>query len=502
MRAVLVLDSLFATRERELISRLEIGLADEGVRVAHAVPWTDLIGQQAGLYSVSVGYVPTGLPFTLPQRARMLRETLQQVWDLPPLPAPASGPNSDDSANGRLSGDGPSGVDLDQSPVQIVHAMGWNTPGALWANIGDRASFGHAPSASPRRIGHGLNHAAPIAWSVARQLACELRAGLVLEVCEGRQIGRALTWFERSWTTPRSATAEWDWPPVALVSADEAIDKVLRAHARAIPGLVTSAPWGVHTSADRRAQRASWLSAPAVHAPSEDAGAAASGSLGAAAAVSVLLLASDDEREQLAASVEGLAKARADLVARAAAHARAPSAPSVEPLIFAGGDERALDFVWRLARKLKLLDALTLVPDLEALRDPALSTDLLIVPGGSGRVRTLVLEAMGLGIPVLTGGDAAVSFLSDSAITHKVGAHGSAAAWSEAIITLIADRSRTHKTAEAARRWVREHRPASAHPAAVLAAYSSLLRVARRPPIASAADGPRVEGEHAGAARP
>ncbi len=38
MRVLILADALFATRERSMLSRLEVGLADEGVRVVHAVP--------------------------------------------------------------------------------------------------------------------------------------------------------------------------------------------------------------------------------------------------------------------------------------------------------------------------------------------------------------------------------------------------------------------------------------------------------------------------------
>jgi Glycosyl transferases group 1 len=38
MKALILADELFATRERSMLARLEIGLADEGVRVVHAIP--------------------------------------------------------------------------------------------------------------------------------------------------------------------------------------------------------------------------------------------------------------------------------------------------------------------------------------------------------------------------------------------------------------------------------------------------------------------------------
>lgn len=58
MRVLILADGLFATRERGLLSRLEVGLADEGVRVAQATP-EDVPASAAGL-AESITY-PAGL---------------------------------------------------------------------------------------------------------------------------------------------------------------------------------------------------------------------------------------------------------------------------------------------------------------------------------------------------------------------------------------------------------------------------------------------------------
>lgn len=105
MRVVIVADRLFASRERELLSRLEIGLADEGVRVIQALPaeWaaqSTTAGQMSGLCAPVVTFASTGLPFTTGLRARRLAERLEEI----------------DSG-------------ADDSPVDIVHVFG----GSLWA---------------------------------------------------------------------------------------------------------------------------------------------------------------------------------------------------------------------------------------------------------------------------------------------------------------------------------------------------------------------------------
>ena len=55
-RAAVICDGVFARREYPLLVRLEVGLADEGVRVAHAAPVQVLLDGVFGLYSEPVGY--------------------------------------------------------------------------------------------------------------------------------------------------------------------------------------------------------------------------------------------------------------------------------------------------------------------------------------------------------------------------------------------------------------------------------------------------------------
>ena len=103
MRVVVVADRLFASRERDLLSRLEIGLADEGVRVLQALPEegaTPAAGSQtSGVFTATLTFPSGGLPFTTGLRARRLAQRLEEV----------------DSG-------------ADDSPVDIVHVFG----GSLW----------------------------------------------------------------------------------------------------------------------------------------------------------------------------------------------------------------------------------------------------------------------------------------------------------------------------------------------------------------------------------
>lgn len=56
MRAVILADASFASRERGMLSRLEVGLADEGVRVVHAIPRSASAWAPAGVFTQTALY--------------------------------------------------------------------------------------------------------------------------------------------------------------------------------------------------------------------------------------------------------------------------------------------------------------------------------------------------------------------------------------------------------------------------------------------------------------
>ncbi|HYF13647.1 MAG TPA: glycosyltransferase [Phycisphaerales bacterium] len=96
MRALILADMLFASRERSLLSRLELGLADEGVRVTQAVPAGVGAGDPA-LFREVVTFEPAASLVTGMLSSRRLVRSL----------APA---------------------DTDEEPVNIVHVFG----GSAW----------------------------------------------------------------------------------------------------------------------------------------------------------------------------------------------------------------------------------------------------------------------------------------------------------------------------------------------------------------------------------
>jgi glycosyltransferase involved in cell wall biosynthesis len=76
MRVLIITDSLFAAREWEMFSRLEIGLASEGISVVHAIP-ADAVSHvmSAGdnpVFSAIIPFVHSSVPFTLGLRTQRL----------------------------------------------------------------------------------------------------------------------------------------------------------------------------------------------------------------------------------------------------------------------------------------------------------------------------------------------------------------------------------------------------------------------------------------------
>ncbi len=69
MRALLLIDPDFATRERAMLARVEVGLADEGVRLIHAIPETARL-PDSDIATRVVTFAPDRLGLTLRGRAR------------------------------------------------------------------------------------------------------------------------------------------------------------------------------------------------------------------------------------------------------------------------------------------------------------------------------------------------------------------------------------------------------------------------------------------------
>jgi glycosyltransferase involved in cell wall biosynthesis len=76
MRVLIITDSLFAAREWEMFSRLEIGLASEGISVVHAIPADALSHVMSTgdnpVFSTIIPFVHSSVPFTMGLRIQRL----------------------------------------------------------------------------------------------------------------------------------------------------------------------------------------------------------------------------------------------------------------------------------------------------------------------------------------------------------------------------------------------------------------------------------------------
>lgn len=103
MRVMILADELFASRERAMLSRLEVGMADEGVRVIHAIPEraagrVDARGPE--IFSQAITYSDVAMPFADRFRAASLARSLEELV-------------------------------TDENPVDVIHVFG----GGVW-NLG------------------------------------------------------------------------------------------------------------------------------------------------------------------------------------------------------------------------------------------------------------------------------------------------------------------------------------------------------------------------------
>ncbi len=82
MPAIMILaDEDFASRERDMLARLEVGLVSEGARVLHAVPDTLPELLDGRVFSQAIGYVPHG---PLPPLSRRARDLAQRALEAGP----------------------------------------------------------------------------------------------------------------------------------------------------------------------------------------------------------------------------------------------------------------------------------------------------------------------------------------------------------------------------------------------------------------------------------
>lgn len=350
MRVIILTDALFASRERGLLQRLQVGLADEGVRVLHAVP-DDAAGSPGGeVLSRVITYAPRTLAFTLAWAARRLAERISQT---------------DRNEDGGAT---------------IIHAFGGSV------------------------------------WKLGSRVAAELGGSVALEVWRAGLIGRAREW-------------RGDGPAPVFIAPDPAVERALTEGGAALT--VRGAPWGVYAPESTRT----------VLAPGR--------------APAVMLVGSGNDTPAFVAALEGVARVanrRENL------------------LVFCDAIAARKTGLWAHARRLGMLDRLSLIEELEARRELVLSGDVLLQPEAAGEQRSIVLEAFAAGVPVIAGADPFVSALVDGRTCRLVDPRR-AAPWAAVLGEFLDQPARAASLAALAHEFVARQRRASDHVRAVLGAY-------------------------------
>ncbi|MEO1009387.1 MAG: hypothetical protein AAFX79_12560 [Planctomycetota bacterium] len=293
--ALIIADAGFASRERDMLARLEVGLAAEGARVVHAVPGTLPELLDGRVFSTAIAYEPHG-----------------------PLP--------------------PFGVRAENLAERALEAT---------ARIGVVHAFGSA------------------AWRLAIATSRLLESVLVLEVCSAAQADAL--------AEPAVRTALRDREMVASVPGTGLEHRCL-AHNLAMP--LRLIRWGVHSEAMRR------------------------GTLAGGDRPAVLLAGPGRERAAWHAAVRCIASTEAPGGAR--------------PLLLIDADAAEHVHLHPLLDELDLGEHASLVPGVEARREPALHADLLVLPDAAGEHRSLALDALARGMIVTTAGDPLIDELGES----------------------------------------------------------------------------------------
>lgn len=375
MRVVILLDRAFARREREMLSRLEIGLADEGVRVVHAVPFASLGEENVGLYSTVVGYHDRGFGFTRRFRAGMLREGVCRALD-----------------------------EGDDATVDVIHAFGMGT------------------------------------WRLAIDLASMMGSAVLLELWQAAAINAAAN----------ATSLKFGKRSAEFAVCEPGMRRALRK--RVPHATVHVTPWGVHTPAHLPALKPREVNRP----------------------LAVALLSDRGDPTAVAAALTGIAE-----LGNVSGVGGAGGGGGV--LVFAGTQDGAAgrdSTIWSAARRLGLLDRLSLVSDMEARREPVLDMDLLVLPEATGRHRTVVLDAMARGVTVVGAMDELNEALVEDSRAVLV-RRPTPEAWTAALLDAVTNIERTNARRTAAYEFVKSEKRASGHAATVLTAYNAMVTAAK-----------------------
>jgi glycosyltransferase involved in cell wall biosynthesis len=143
-------------------------------------------------------------------------------------------------------------------------------------------------------------------------------------------------------------------------------------------------------------------------------------------------------------------------------------------LVFVNTERARGHLVWKMARRLGLSDRLSLIPDAEARREASMNLDGLIIAEPGGVLRSMALDAMACGMPVIAAADPALGTYI-AGVTAKLISRPDPAAWEEAVAGLASGTQEFAHLRAGASNWVAANRSASAHVSAVLRTYDAVI---------------------------
>ncbi|MBX3357170.1 MAG: hypothetical protein KF745_01955 [Phycisphaeraceae bacterium] len=207
MRALILADESFSGREQGMLTRLEVGLVAEGVRVVRAVPATALDSAPGAVYSPVVGYDVGLMGLRRSSRARALVDRVQGALES------SAGAQGSKALQESLVGEA--------ALVDVVHC------------------FGDA------------------AWPLGIELGLQTGAGVVLEVTSARAVARAAELAaHHGWGSEPPAVVLFA-PDLAMARAlEEAVGRVsVSSGGKTAGGRIALSPWGVHAPGTLPAHR-------------------------------------------------------------------------------------------------------------------------------------------------------------------------------------------------------------------------------------------------------
>ncbi len=373
MRVLLLTDADVAIRERSLLERLAVGIADEGARVAMASPRAVSSAESPTLIQ-HFGFDPPAPLLGARHQAENFRDSLHEA-----------------------------GFITDASSLDIIHVFGSNVT------------------------------------ELALALGGIERCGVVVESAS-RAMNQDAHRIMRS-IRRRSAPGPLVWTTPSADLRDELAALAPETECRHIP-------WGVHT------------------ASAKESGDSNDDPLG------VVMLVNRRLGAVGAAILEGISEA-----------ARAIDREII--VICDDAVARQDHRFWRTAKKLDMLSRVSLVSSLEARRDPVLNADLFISACAPGEHRSMVLDAMGHAVAIVSLDDPMIDW-NHAGETGQVVRQSTPGAWAAAIQPLLRDDAERHSLGERARAWARANRAASGHVRLTLQLYDW---------IAARAEGTKVEGQ-------